>query len=315
MKIGMPISDPLGIGTANLPLQHPQPLKIYALRLAVFLIVICANLVIFGIIIVIQNLDFAKLVRTFNIYPLLWFVLTLLPLTALQRLLHREIQAGFLIATRTPHLTVGLFSILFFPGVFLHELSYFVMAKILRVQTGRISLFQKSLPNGRLQMGYVETAQTNIVRDTLVGMAPLVVGSLFVAYAAIYQMQLLPLWDLFRTAQWDVFWTALKAVLALPYFWLWFYLVFTVSSTMTPSASDRHALLPLGLWVAVLLVLAVFVSAGTRMLENLAPPIYSFLNALALTFGLSGIIHIILILPTMLFHKILSSLTGVDVSK
>lgn len=308
MKIGMLISELLEIENVNLPLQKslPQSLKIYARRLAVFLSVICANLVIFGIIIFIQNLDATRL--------FLGFMLTLLLLGLLQRLLHREIQAGFFIATRNPQLTLGLSSILFFPGVFLHELSHFVTLKILRVPTGRISLFPKFLSEGRLQMGYVEIAQTDIVRDSLIGMAPLIVGSLFVAYAAIYQMQLLPLWNLFLTAQWDAFWAALKAVLAIPYFWLWFYLVFTVSSTMLPSASDRHAWLPLGLWVGLLLVLAVIVSAGTRMLENLAPPIYSFLTALALTFGFSGIIHAILILPIMFFHRMLSRLTGVDVT-
>jgi hypothetical protein len=315
MKIRTLISESLGIGTDNLPLQNPlqnpmmqtmQALKLYSIRLTIFLFVICANLVVLGFVVVIQNLELAKLV---------WFVLTLLLLVLLQRILHREIQAEFLIATRNPRLTVGLFSILFFPGVFLHELSHFVTAKILRVRTGKFSLLPKSLPDGRPQMGYVETAQTDIVRDSLIGMAPLIVGSLFVAFAAIYKMQLLPLWNLFLTAQWDAFWVALKAVLALPYFGLWFYLVFTVSSTMMPSESDRHAWLPLGLWVGILLVLAVFVSIGTRTMENLAPSIYSFLTALALTFLLSGIIHAILILPSMLFHRILSRLTGVDVKK
>ena len=90
---------------------------------------------------------------------LLWFFLMLLPLVILQRLLHREIQAVLLILTRNPQLTIGLFSILFFPGVFLHELSHFLMAKILNVRTGKISLIPNSLPDGRLQMGYVETAQ------------------------------------------------------------------------------------------------------------------------------------------------------------
>ena len=53
---------------------------------------------------------------------------------------------------------MGIFSILFLPGVFLHEFSHFVMAKILRVRTGKFSIFPQSLPDGRLQLGYVETA-------------------------------------------------------------------------------------------------------------------------------------------------------------
>src|SRR5215210_9393319 len=88
---------------------------------------------------------------------LLWFILILVPLILLQRLLHREIQAVFLIMTRDTRLTMGIFSMLFLPGVFLHELSHFVMAKILRVRTGKFSIFPQSLPDGRLQLGYVET--------------------------------------------------------------------------------------------------------------------------------------------------------------
>src|SRR3990172_611459 len=126
---------------------------------------------------------------------LLWFVLMLAPLILLQRLLHREIQAVFLILSRDKRLTVGLFSMIFLPGVFLHELSHFLAAKILFVRTGRFSLIPRSLPDGRLQLGYVETARADIVRDSLVGAAPLIAGTLFVAYVAIYPLQLRVLWD------------------------------------------------------------------------------------------------------------------------
>ncbi|MCK6540999.1 MAG: hypothetical protein L6Q26_13185, partial [Anaerolineales bacterium] len=57
-----------------------------------------------------------------------WFVLMLAPLAFLQRLLHREIQAVFLILTRDARLTIVIFQIIFLPGVFLHELSHFLTA-------------------------------------------------------------------------------------------------------------------------------------------------------------------------------------------
>jgi hypothetical protein len=86
-----------------------------------------------------------------------WFLVMLLPLVFLQRFLHREIQAVILLLTRNIQLTIGLFSVLFFPGVFLHELSHFLMAKVLSVRTRGFSLIPQSLSDGRLQMGYVET--------------------------------------------------------------------------------------------------------------------------------------------------------------
>jgi len=246
---------------------------------------------------------------------LLWFTLTLLPLVILQRLLHREIQAVFLIVTRNPQLTIGFFSILFFPGVFLHELSHFLMAKILNVRTGKISLIPNSLPDGRLQMGYVETAQTDIFRDSLIGIAPLIAGSSFLAYAGLNRMGLSILITVLANGQLGLFLKGLTILPQMKDVSLWFYLAFTVSSTMMPSESDRHAWLPLGLWTAGLLALGIFAGAGTWMLVNIAPLLNDFFSSVATLFGLSVALHIVLLLPTMLLHRIVSKVTGVDVKK
>jgi hypothetical protein len=244
---------------------------------------------------------------------LLWFILMLLPLVFLQRLLHREIQAVILISTRNPPLTVGIFSILFFPGVFLHELSHYLMAKLLGVRTGGFSVIPHSTPEGRLQLGFVETERTDPIRDSLIGVAPLMVGSLLVAYAGMNRMQLYTLWDVLRAGQIELFWLGLSYLPQVRDFPLWFYLAFTVSSTMMPSESDRHAWAPLGLWVGILLGLAVLAGAGPWMLERLAPPLNEFLRSVAILFGLSAALHALMILPFLLIHRILTRLTGMDV--
>jgi len=243
----------------------------------------------------------------------IWFVLMLLPLVFLQRLLHREIQAVMVLLTRNVQLTIGLFSFLFFPGVFLHELSHFIMAKILRVRTGKFSLIPQTLPNGRLQMGYVEVVSTDIVRDSLIGLAPLIAGTMFVAYAGIYKLQVNTLWNVLRDGQLELFWMGLGFLPKVPDFLLWFYLTFAISSTMMPSESDRHAWLPLGLWTAALLALAIFSGAGTWMLENLAPLLDNFLFSVALLFGFSNAVHIVLLFPFYIFHRLLVYIMQVDV--
>lgn len=100
------------------------------------------------------------------------FLLCLLPFYAAQRWLHRELQAVFLTLTRRPDAALGLFALFLFPGVLLHEVSHWAAARLLGVPTGRISLIPRALPGGRLRLGYVQTAQTNLVKDALIGLRP-----------------------------------------------------------------------------------------------------------------------------------------------
>ncbi len=245
---------------------------------------------------------------------LAWFILTLLPLVFLQRLLHREIQAAFLILSRSPEFTIALFSLIFLPGVLLHEFSHYLMALILGVPAARFSLVPQMLPEGRLQLGYVETVKTDIIRDSLIGAAPLVAGGSVVAFLSVTRLELLPLWEVLRNGQLNLFWLGITLLPQIKDFPLWFYLVFTVSSTMLPSRSDRHAWLPLGMTVLVLLALAILAGAGPWMLANVAPLLNTFLRSSAIIFGLSAALHAVLILPIGLVHLLLARITGVDVT-
>ena len=245
---------------------------------------------------------------------LIWVVFMLVPLILLQRLLHREIQAVLLILTRDVRFTMGIFSMLFLPGVFMHELSHYLMAKILGVRTGNFSIFPQSLPDGRLQLGYVETAKSDVLRDSLIGAAPLIVGTLFVAYVAIDRLEMRVLWEVFRNGQLDLFWLGIRALPQVRDFYVWFYFVFAVSSTMLPSQSDRHAWQALVISMSVLFGIALLIGAGPWMLSNVAPRLSNFLSSVAVIFGLSAFVHILLILPTALVHKLLARATGVDVA-
>lgn len=249
----------------------------------------------------------------FQLSGFFWFIAMLLPLVFLQRLLHREVQAVILLLTRDRRLTIGLFSMLFFPGVFLHELSHFLMAKALGVRTRGFSLIPRALPGGRLLMGYVETEKSDVFRDSLVGLAPLIAGSWFVAYAGIYKLQLHTLWNVLRSGQVELFWMGIGLLPDVPDFYLWFYLAFTVSSTMLPSESDRGAWLPLGLWAAALLGLAIFAGAGKWMLAHLAPLLDDFLRSVALLFGMSSALHVILLFPFFALRRLLETVMKVDV--
>jgi hypothetical protein len=169
------------------------------------------------------------------------------------------------------------------------------------------------LPEGRLQLGSVEVAQTDLIRDSLIGVAPLVAGGFFIAYVAIYQMHLLPVWGFLRDGEPGLLTQGLALLPRYPDFWLWIYLVFVVSSTMMPSESDRHAWRPLAIYAGLLLGLGLLAGAGPWMLENLAPAMDRFLRSVSLIFALSVLLHLLLLAPAMLAHRLLTSFTGLDV--
>ncbi|KAA3642301.1 MAG: hypothetical protein DWQ07_25035 [Chloroflexi bacterium] len=247
-----------------------------------------------------------------NFDGLIWVLLTLTALLFLQRRLHRETQVVFLILTRRGEIAMILFSLVFFPGVVLHEASHYIMAKLLGVPTGRISILPRDKGDGRLQLGFVETGQTDIIRDSLIGAAPFIFGALFVAYAAHFQLGLTAVWEPLVVGNNPAFYETLAALPGRSDFWLWVYLTVAVSSTMLPSASDRRAWLPLFASLGALLLLALLVGAGSWMLSNLAPAFNSAMRALALVLGVGVLLHLLVLPPLWLVRRALSNLTGLQ---
>jgi len=243
----------------------------------------------------------------------LWLLLWLGPLLLFQRGLHREIQSVFLLLTRRADLAVAIFSLLFFPGVLLHEGSHYLMAKILGVPTGRVSLIPQSIGGNRLRLGFVETGKTDILRDALIGTAPLLIGGIFVGYAGIVKLDLLSAWEGIASGNIEAVLDSLAASFSVPDFWLWFYLTVTVSSTMFPSPSDRRAWLPVALIVGVILGLALIFGAGPWMSKNLLPVLNDALGSVAIVFAISATVNMLVLIPTWALRKIISRLTGMQV--
>ena len=235
------------------------------------------------------------------------------PLLFLVRKLHFELQAILMLITRRADLALALFSILLFPGVVLHELSHFLVAKILAVPTGHFSLIPQSTRDGKLRLGYVETAQVDIGRDALIGAAPLVAGGLFVAFAGLVKLDLLAIWRSFSVSDLPATLDGFASVFSQTDFWLWFYLIMVVSSTMMPSSSDRRAWLPLALVTGILFVAALVFGAGPWMAVKVAPVLNNALRSVAVVFGISGAVHLLVLFPLVLIRRGISKLTGMNI--
>jgi hypothetical protein len=239
-----------------------------------------------------------------------WLLLALGPLLLSQRALHIEIQYLFIGLTRKPKLSLALFSLLFLPGVCLHEISHFVMARLLGVRTGRISLIPQAMSDGKLRLGYVETAQAGWLRDALIGAAPLITAGLFIGTLGAAHLGLAPLAALVEQGDLSGAVRGLTGLPALPDFWIWFYLVFVISSTMFPSASDRQAWLPVLLVCGLLLGISLLVGAGPWLAANLKTPLDRVLRATAGVYWISLAVHLALLGPVWLIRVGLFRLMG-----
>jgi hypothetical protein len=244
---------------------------------------------------------------------LLWLLLFLWPLLLLQRMLHREVQLIFLLITGRIDLSIVLFAVVFFPGVLLHEGSHFIAARLLRVHTGRFSLIPRPLPDGRLQMGYVETAPSDWMRDTLIGAAPLITGGLFVAYTGLMRLGLLELWQSWQAGGSQAVMKMIPEITTGADFWVWFYLTLVVSSTMLPSSSDRRAWLPLTITILALFFASLLAGAGPWLEQNVAPILDVLFLSVAVVFAISAGVHLILTGPLWLARTLLASWMGKQV--
>lgn len=228
----------------------------------------------------------------------------------IQRRLHLELQAVLFLITRRVDVSLILVSILFLPGVVLHEVSHYLMAAMLGVPTGKFSLIPRPIRNGRLQLGFVETAKTDIVRDAIIGVAPLATGCIFIAFVSISKLDLLSLEEVLEGGESTNIFRAVSDMYTRPDFWLWFFLAFVVSSTMMPSSSDRRAWLPVALTAVILLGLGLIAGAGPWMWQHFVPLLNRFFQALAMVIGISLAIHIVLIAPLILFRILFLRLSG-----
>ena len=226
-----------------------------------------------------------------------WFLIAVIGLAVLQRRLHFEIQAVLFLLTKRIDLSMTIFAILFLPGVLIHELSHYGMARLLNVPVGKLSLIPQPLPDGRMRLGYVETQSTDFIRDALIGAAPLIVGSFVVAYAGLINLQFTFFWAEFTMSDLSLAISDLSGIFNQQDFWIWFYIIFVVSSTMFPSTTDRRGWTPILLTIGVLVSLVLISGLGPWLWERIGSFLLDLVRLLSMIFLVSALVHLLLLLP------------------
>lgn len=248
--------------------------------------------------------------------PFVWVLITLPVLVVLQRWIQTHLGGVALLLVGRADRAVILYAILMFPGVLLHELSHWVMAKLLGVRTGSISLLPQIQPDGTVQLGYVtyyKGQDLGPIRESLVGGAPLLAGTIAILLIGLRAFGVTDLAAAIQTGSVDALTVAITALLETKDFLVWLYLLFAIANAMLPSRSDRRA------WPAFLLVMGIatiiiyLLGLQQAITEGLAGPVATIFGYLAMAFSMAIGVDLFFMLVIYLLENLIGRIRGVTV--
>lgn len=182
--------------------------------------------------------------------PWVFFCVEFFVLFLSSRFLFKSFFALIYFVFHSQKVAVFLLSVFFFPGVFIHEIAHLLMASLLRVGTHGIE-FMPELKGNSLKMGSVKVEQSDILRSLLIGVAPIIMGSLIIS-ASMFVLS-----KIFSYAQ--IFSSPLSFAMAL----FVGYVIFVIANTMFSSKKDVEG--------AVELLFAVVLLGGVLYLAGFSP--------------------------------------------
>ncbi len=205
----------------------------------------------------------------------------------LQRWLHQHIQGLTYVVTGDPGCAMQLLFWLLLPGIVLHEGSHWLIANLLGVRTGKVSLGLARSRGKQFSLGSVNVERTDSVRESLIGVAPFIFGLGAILFIAGFGFDLWPDSGLSVREMLDRVWSTAGDWLT----WLDLYLIFAVSTAMIPSESDREP------WGGILAVFGV-IGALTILLgwlPQIPPDVFNaartVLHGLTFAFGISVVVN------------------------
>jgi len=225
------------------------------------------------------------------------------------RWLHRHLQGVMYLLSNHEGIALYMYAIILLPGVFLHEVSHALAAAIVGVKIGRINILPRKVGK-RIQLGFVPVQQTDFIRASIIGAAPLFCGGL-VVIALGYKIFGTPEVIAALVAQdWLAALKALSAALHAPDVWIWAYLVFAIGNTMLPSRSDIHAWPYLGFVAIVLGFLVLLFGGGALLLNGLGQFLTVAVRLMVLLGGSTLLVDLPFFAAILVAEKALEYITG-----
>ncbi len=241
---------------------------------------------------------------------LFWLIVSILIMYPLKRWISAHVQGVAFLLTSNPRAAIWVYWVLFLPGTFLHEFSHWLTAKLLWVKTGSFSLWPRPKKGGELQMGAVQVEVSDPFRHSIIGVAPLIFGSLAILLIGQFELALDQLGQALLSGDLTVLAQAVAQTLAVPDVWLWLYLVFAISNAMLPSSSDRESWRTVLIYLGLTLALALGLGLNPGLSPQLRQIGQAIITYLLLAFVMTIAVDLFFILIIAGIELIITQMSG-----
>lgn len=219
------------------------------------------------------------------IFQLVIFSAIIILLYFISRSITNSIYLLLYLLSRNRKLSLIVLSLFFLPGTIIHEVSHWIVATVLRVPTGELSILPTINEGTKVQAGKLMIGKTDPFRYTLIGLAPI-----FSGLAIIYILG-------------KFFFPDLSSILNTKYLILntsFCYLLFSISATMFSSKKDLESM-KVALPLTILLFTSFYVVGIKVKLENnLIAKITEFITRLNYYLLFSSIIDFLILITVHL---------------
>jgi hypothetical protein len=214
--------------------------------------------------------------------------------------------------TRSFQTTTILYYTFFIPGVFLHELSYWLVAGILNVHAKSAIQWPEAQEIAELDLSFIELAKNvNPFKLAIITLAPIISGLLAIWLIANNVLDFSSFFALIRTGDLADISAAFSRLTGAADFWLWIYLLFTISNTMIPKLRDLRGLRIVFIAVGVLVAIFIVIGVGEQVVVRaLVGPVADALNLFSGTLVIIILIDMFFVLALGTVEAVIERITG-----
>jgi hypothetical protein len=217
---------------------------------------------------------------------LIGLLIALLVLAWLSRQISLQLQSATYRVTRSSGYVIVVLFLLLLPGIIVHEGAHWLVARLVGLKTGKFRVWPKA-QGKHIGLGSVSVQRGKLWQDSLVGLAPLLLGSALITLISQNFLAADRVTTTLANGLLIDSLTALGHALQSTDGALWLYLLFTIGNAMMPSASDREPLAPLllyaGLTSVLYIVLGLPLAPFASALAWLTPTLQSLTSAFVFT--------------------------------